>query len=167
MANINDRINGQEFESASPLAHAVRYDRAQVKTEEQKKQARENIGCYCEAGGGGGSSGNSSGGGVFVVHAEEDDATGKDRLDKTAAEILEASKTMLVMQVNHNEYEDEEETSVQTFYMGNALKEDNNYNFKFYYNVPTEDHCIQYRAANDDDYPLLYNSDEDGDEPIS
>lgn len=107
--------------------------------------------------GGGGSSG---GGGVFVVHDVEGKTTGKDRLDKTAAEILEASKTMLVMLVNY--YEDEEETSVQNYFIGEALKEDNNYIFKFYYNSQNGNetganaYCKQYRAANDDDYPLVY-----------
>ena len=92
MANINDRINGQEYESASPLAHAVRYDRAQVKTEEQKKQARENIGCYCEAGGGGE---GSSGGGAFVVNVSfsEDTFT----MDKAAKEIWEAAQSSTIL----------------------------------------------------------------------
>ena len=92
MANINDRINGQEFESASPLAHAVRYDRAQVKTEEQKKQARENIGCYCEAGGGGG---GSSGGETLVVEIEPIDD--EKRFNKTAKEVFDACKTSNVV----------------------------------------------------------------------
>lgn len=94
MANINDRINGQEFESASPLAHAVRYDRAQVKTEEQKKQARENIGCYCEAGGGGG---GSSGGGAFVVNVSYSDSEDTFTMDKTAKEIWEAAQSSTIL----------------------------------------------------------------------
>lgn len=109
MANINDRINGQEFESASPLAHAVRYDRAQVKTEEQKKQARENIGCFCEAGGGGGGSSGGGGGLFFVpITIEEDDSTGYTisvTLGKTAGEIIEATKTMQILLVD--EFDDQ------------------------------------------------------------
>lgn len=49
MANINELINGHEIESASPLTHAVRYDRVQVKSNEQKQQARSNMGAAAAA----------------------------------------------------------------------------------------------------------------------
>lgn len=113
MANINDRINGQEFESASPLAHAVRYDRAQVKTEEQKKQARENIGCYCEAGGGGG--GGSSGGETLIVGIET--VEDKYKFNKTAKEVFDACKTSNVVFVETTTVvEDGVELTVTTIY---------------------------------------------------
>lgn len=112
MANINDRIDGQEYESASPLAHAVRYDRAQVKTEEQKKQARENIGCFCEAGGGGG---GSSGGETFVVELEPVDD--KQKFNKTAKEVFDACQTSNVIFVETGtETEDGIEITVTSIY---------------------------------------------------
>lgn len=49
MSNINELVNGHEIESASPLAHAVRYDRVQVKNDQQKQQARSNIGAAAAA----------------------------------------------------------------------------------------------------------------------
>lgn len=49
MSNINELVNGHEIESASPLAHAVRYDRVQVKSDEQKRQARSNMGAAAAA----------------------------------------------------------------------------------------------------------------------
>lgn len=92
MSNIMNKVNGKPIEDASAIANAVRYDVEQIRNEEEKALARQNIGCFCEAGGGGG---GSSGGETLVVEIEPTDTGAK--FNKTAKEVFDACKTSNVV----------------------------------------------------------------------
>ena len=49
MINRMNRVNGRLEEDTSPLASAVRYDADQIRSEEEKAQARANMGAISAA----------------------------------------------------------------------------------------------------------------------
>lgn len=151
--NIQDLVNGRVDENVSEVSSAVRYDRIQIRSEEEKALARQNIGCFCEAGGGGGS---SSGGGAFVVNRNYDETDTVITLDKTAAEIFEAVKNGLVI-VGDTLIEGDQGRLGRTEFITNARKNDQEYMFITIEASSLDNHVAldfrSYYAVNDNDYP--------------